>query len=65
MENSYQSQSAKDAQRAQYGDKGYWDYLEKMAHENYAYYMAKGDETKAKEMLTRSLSDALKGNDGI
>ena len=48
--NIYKSQSARDAQAANYGNRGYWDYLEDKAIEY--------DE------LDRSLSEALQGNDG-
>ena len=47
---TYKSQSARDAQAANYGNRSYWDYLEKKAIEY--------DE------LDRSLSEALQGNDG-
>lgn len=45
--------------------RAYWDSLDKSAQESHAYFVAKGDEKKANEMLTRSLSQALAGNDGI
>jgi hypothetical protein len=60
----YKSQSARDAQKMGYGAKSYWDYLDKAAQEHYEYYMARGDEKTANEMLTQSLSDALRGNEG-
>jgi hypothetical protein len=60
----YKSQSARDAQEAGYGDKNYWDYLDKHAQELHDKYMAKGDETKAKSMITRSLSESLMENEG-
>lgn len=60
----YKSQSARDAQRTGYGDRSYWDYLDQHAQELHDYFMKKGDEKTAKEMLTRSLSESLMGNDG-
>ncbi len=60
----YKSQSARDAQEMSYGDKSYWDYLDREAQELYDYYMAEGDEAAAQRMLTRSLGEALKGNEG-
>ncbi len=61
----YKSQAARDAQKSNYGDKSYWDSLDKSAQESHAYFVAKGDEKKANEMLTCTLSQALAGNDGI
>ncbi len=46
----YKSQAARDAEAAGYGDRSYWDYLEKSSIEH--------DE------LDRSLSESLMGNDG-
>jgi hypothetical protein len=60
----YKAQSARDAQTTSYGDKSYWDYLEQAAQEHYEYFMRHGDPTTAERMLTQSLSDALRGNDG-
>jgi len=61
---SYTAQSARDAQRQGYGDSKYWDYLERNAIEHRDYFAAKGDEATAAQMMTRSLSDSLMGNDG-
>jgi|CXWL01.1.fsa_nt_gi hypothetical protein len=70
----YKAQSARDAQESGYGvvsgpvavgGEHYWDYLEQHAQELHAYYLAKGDTVTAEKMLTRSLSDALRGNDGL
>jgi hypothetical protein len=58
------SQSARDAQKAGYGDESYWKYLDESAQEKYDYYMARGDREMAEFMLTRTLSEALRGNDG-
>jgi hypothetical protein len=60
----YQSQSARDAQARGYGDESYWAYLDRAAFEKCAYYTRQGDAEKAAEMITRSLSEALAGNDG-
>lgn len=60
----YKSQAARDAKAGGYGNKTYWDYLDQHAQELHDKFMKKGDEKTAKEMLTRSLSDALKGNEG-
>jgi len=56
--------SARQAREGNYGSPSYWQYLDASARESYDYFMTKGDPEKAKEMLTRSLSDALRGNDG-
>lgn len=61
---SYKSQVAKDAQQANYGAKAYWDYLEENAHEKAKYYAELGMTEMAEKMLTRSLTEALQGNDG-
>lgn len=58
------SQSARDAQASGYGDESYWLYLDKAAQETHDYYIRHGQPEKAAEMLTRSLSEALQGNDG-
>lgn len=61
----YKSQAARDAQAQGYGKEGYWDYLDSSAEEKHAYYMNLGDRVNAELMFTRSLSDALRGNEGI
>jgi hypothetical protein len=61
---AYESQSARDAQRLNYGDNRYWQYLDDKAKEYSLYYEKQGDMIKAKEMLTRSLDAALVGNEG-
>ncbi len=53
----YVSQSARDALEREYGDQSYVDYLDTQALELHA----KG----VPDALTRSLSQALQGNDGI
>ncbi len=60
----YISQSARDAQESGYGNQRYWDYLERAAFEHVAYWIQHNDFTRAREMLTQSLSASLIGNDG-
>lgn len=60
----YTAQSARDAQRTNYGGKSYWDYLEESAHRQSQIYRDRNDSANALLMLTQSLSDALRGNDG-
>jgi hypothetical protein len=55
-ESEYKSLAARQAQQQGYGDKGYWDYLESHAHE----LLQKG----VTDALTRTLTDALRGNNG-
>jgi hypothetical protein len=61
---TYEVQAARDAQRTNYGGESYWDYLEQAGRESHDYWLRRGDATRAEEMLTRSLSEALRGNDG-
>ena len=63
-EQNYFSQAARDAQAQNYGDKNYWNYLDQSALEKALYYTKIGSSVLAKLMLTRSLGEALKGNDG-
>jgi len=60
----YKSQAARDAQASGYGNEDYWEYLDDHAQELHDKFMARGDETTAKLMLTQSLSEALMGNEG-
>lgn len=60
----FQAQSARDAQRTGYGGPTYWEYLERHAHELRDYYLRHDDPERAEEMMTRSLSQSLMGNDG-
>jgi hypothetical protein len=60
----YTSQAARDAQAAGYGGASYWDYLDKHALELRDSYLAKGDNAMAEFMLTRSLCETLRGNNG-
>lgn len=64
MKTKYKSQSAKDAQKKNYGRISYWDYLEKAAIEHSEYYEKRGLIDLAKKMMTQSLDEALQGNDG-
>jgi hypothetical protein len=64
MSDTYQSQAARDAQCANYGGPAYCAYLDRHALELRDYYMRHGDELLAAAMLTRSLSEALAGNNG-
>lgn len=58
------SQSARDAQRIGYGLPSYWLYLDVSAQEKHDYFAARGDQAMADEMLDRTISQALVGNDG-
>lgn len=60
----YLSQAARDACDSSYGDKRYWDYLDRMAREHHDFFMARGDTERAESMFTQSLSASLQGNDG-
>lgn len=60
----YKSQAARDAAACEYGGDGYWAYLDEAAQRNFDYFMSKGDPETAEQMFTRSLSEALRGNDG-
>lgn len=56
MRREYKSQAAKDAQAGDYGDESYWNYLDEHAAELHAKGIG--------DAYTRSLSEALAGNDG-
>lgn len=58
------SQSARDAQAGGYGGPGYWLYLDEAAADHHDYFLRHGDPATAERMFTRSLSEALMGNDG-
>jgi hypothetical protein len=62
---TYSSQSARDAEESGYGDRSYWDYLEQAAWDNRDYWLRHGEIAKAAQMLTRSLSESLMGNEGV
>lgn len=61
---TYISQAARDAESGNYGDVTYWEYLDEAAQRASEYYRKNGDMEQAERMLTRSLSEALQGNDG-
>lgn len=61
----YTVQAARDAQASGYGDRAYWNYLEDSAYVYHRYYTDKGDHATAAKMLTRSLGEALQGNNGL
>jgi hypothetical protein len=56
MAKQYQAQCARDAQEMNYGSESYWNYLEETAQEDFS----KG----VTDAFTRSLSEALRGNEG-
>lgn len=64
MDNEYKSQAARDAQAMGYGGESYWAYLDRAASESCDYYLRHDDPVMAAAMLTRTLSEALRGNDG-
>lgn len=64
MSEAYEAQAAKDAQAANYGDESYWAYLDDSAKRHHAYFLARGDEAQAVRMMTQTLSEALRGNNG-
>lgn len=59
---TYEAQCARDAAGA--GKTDYANYLEESSKRTRDYFLAKGDPEKAEEMMTRSLGQALVGNDG-
>jgi hypothetical protein len=60
----YVSQAARDAESGKYGDVTYWEYLDESAQRASDYFTEKGNLKQAERMLTRSLWEALEGNDG-
>ena len=60
----YKSRAAQDAATSGYGGPDYAAYLDRHSQEMHDYFMAKGDEERANEMMTRTLAEALRGNDG-
>lgn len=61
---TYRSQAARDAQASGYGGASYWRTLDEGAQRAHDYYTRHGDPERAATMLTRSLGEALAGNDG-
>lgn len=62
---TYESKAAQQAQASNFGSPDYWSYLDQNAKEHRDHFLAKGDQKQADSMMSRSLSDCLKGNDGI
>ncbi len=62
--NTYRSAAAQEAQEHNYGGESYWAYLDEAAQRSHDYYMRHGNPERAEIMLTRSLGEALQGNDG-
>lgn len=60
----HKSQSARDAERTNYGGPSYWAYLDESAEDHRHYFLAHGDPESAERMMTRTLSEALMGNEG-
>jgi hypothetical protein len=60
----YQSQAARDAQARGYGGESYWAYLDEAAARKRDYYLRCGDKELADAVFTRTLAEALRGNDG-
>ena len=63
LQMTYMSRSAQDAHRGG-SSVDYCDYLEQHAHESHDYFMRHGDPEMAMQMLTRTYSESLMGNDG-
>lgn len=61
---TYQSRAAQQAQEGGYGNKSYWDMLDESAMRHRDYYAERGMHADAELTTTRSLSEALMGNDG-
>ena len=64
MKSGYESQAARDAERAGYGSESYWVYLDEAARRHRDYFLARGDTATAEAMMTRTLGESLAGNDG-
>lgn len=60
----YKSQAARDAQKQGYGGPSYWAELDRSCRESYRYFLRHGDKERAEMMMTRSLGESLRGNDG-
>lgn len=56
---TYESQSARDAQRTGYGNERYWSYLDQAALDARDYWLRHGDPVRAEEQMTMSLGQAL------
>ena len=64
MTDTYESQAARDASRTGYGDSRYWQALDDSERRSRDYYRARGDHASAERVMTRSLGEALEGNNG-
>ena len=64
IKKKYKSQAAQDAQRRNYGDANYWQYLDDAAEAHGNFFKEHGQEELAKKQFTQSLGEALQGNDG-
>ena len=60
----YESRSAQDARDRGYGTESYWSYLDRAARESRDHYLRLGDPERAELMMSRTLVEALRGNDG-
>jgi hypothetical protein len=60
---AYTTQAARDAFRWQ--GKRYADHIEQSALEMAARFKARGQHDEARKMVTRTIGEALQGNDGI
>ena len=60
----YTSRAAQDAQAYGYGGPSYWASLDESAQRAHDYFAARGHTAMAARMLSRTLAEALRGNDG-
>jgi hypothetical protein len=61
----YKSRAARDARDANYGDPSYWEYLDAHAERLRNHYRAHPEAgIDPDDMMRRTLTDALAGNDG-
>ena len=60
----YVSQAARDACSQGYGNASYWEQLDAQCLSQRDYFMRNHNSIMAKRILTRSLSEALMGNEG-
>jgi len=61
----YVTQTARDAEAMEYGGRDYWNDLEASTCIMAARFFLAGNYDDARRILTRSLGDALAGNDGV
>ena len=61
----YESRAANDARDMSYGTEDYWQYLDDAARDNRDYFRRHPElGIDPESMMTRTLSEALAGNDG-